>query len=156
MFVVQSNLANTYERLGRDDQALDLRRDVYSGRLRLLGEEHKSTLLSANNYAFGLVFLERFEEAKSLMRKTIPVALRVLKDDDDLTLMMRSNYAEALYKADDATLDDLREAVTTLEDTERIARRVLGGAHPTAVDIDRTLKHARAALRAREDTPSGA
>ena len=34
---------------------------------------------------------------------------------------------------DAATLDDLREAVTTLEDAERIARRVLGGAHPTAM-----------------------
>ena len=33
----------------------------------------------------------------------------------------------ALYDNDDATLDDLREAVTTLEDVERIARRVLGG-----------------------------
>ena len=30
----------------------------------------------------------------------------------------------ALYQDDGATLDDLREAVTTLEDTERIARRV--------------------------------
>ena len=28
-----------------------------------------------------------------------------------------------------ATLDDLHEAATTYEDTERIARRVLGGAH---------------------------
>jgi hypothetical protein len=49
-----------------------------------------------------------------------------------------------------ATLDDLREAVTTLEDTERSARRVMGGAHPTAMGIERTLKEARAALRARE------
>ena len=37
----------------------------------------------------------------------------------------------ARHERDGATLDDLREAVTTLEDTERIARRVLGGAHPT-------------------------
>ena len=29
-----------------------------------------------------------------------------------------------------ATLDDLREAVTTLEELERTARRVFGGAHP--------------------------
>ena len=35
-----------------------------------------------------------------------------------------------------ATLDDLREAVTTLEDTERIARRVFGGAHPLTTNID--------------------
>ena len=51
-----------------------------------------------------------------------------------------------------ATLDDLREAVTTLEDTERIARQVLGGAHPLTVDIERELRNAQAVLRAREET----
>ena len=44
----------------------------------------------------------------------------------------------------DATLDDLREAVTTLEDTERIARRVLGSAHPIAVGIERRTLRAGA------------
>ena len=49
-----------------------------------------------------------------------------------------------------ATLDDLREAVTTLEDTERISRRVFGGAHPMTGAIGGELQKARAALRARE------
>ena len=63
------------------------------------------------------------------------------------------SYAEALYLDTSATLADVREAVATLEDTERTARRVLGGAHPTVVDVERALRNARAALRARE-TPS--
>ena len=63
---------------------------------------------------------------------------------------MRWRYAEALYKDDCATLDDLREAVTTLEETERIARQVLGGAHPTTVGIEYHLRTQQAALRARE------
>ena len=87
------------------------------------------------------------------MRKTIPVARRVLKDGDDLTLMMRSNYAEALWRDPAATLDDLREAVTTLEDVARTARRVLGGAHPITEGIEGDLRNARAALRARETPP---
>ena len=49
-----------------------------------------------------------------------------------------------------ATLDYLREAVTTLEDTERTARRVLGAAHPTTAAIEDELQDARAALAARE------
>ena len=49
-----------------------------------------------------------------------------------------------------ATLDDLRKAETTLEELERTARRVLGGAHPTTVDIEASLQTAQAALRARE------
>ena len=59
----------------------------------------------------------------------------------------------ALYADPASTLDDLCEAVTTLEDAERIARRVLGGAHPLTEGIEDELRDARAALAARE-TPS--
>ena len=52
-----------------------------------------------------------------------------------------------------ATLDDLREAVTTLEDAERTTRRVLGGAHPLTPIIERHLQNSRAILHARE-TPA--
>ena len=68
---------------------------------------------------------------------------------------MKKIYAEALYNDPAATLDDLREAVTTLEDMERTARRVFGGAHPTAAGIGISLREARVALRARETPPSG-
>ena len=63
---------------------------------------------------------------------------------------MRLSYAMALYRDANATLDDLREAVTTLEETERTARRVFGGAHPTTKGIQDALQNARALLRARE------
>ena len=63
---------------------------------------------------------------------------------------MRTTYAEALYKDDRATLDDLREAVTTLEETARIARRAFGGAHPITKATEVHIRKARAALRPRE------
>ena len=134
---------------GRDQ----LYHDVYSGELKLYGAEHESTLLAANNYASALNDLKDFKEAKALLRKTIPIARRVLGEGSELGLGMRMNYAVALYRDPSATLDDLREAVTTLEDTKRIARRVFGGAHPLTKMIEKGLRAARAALRAR-DTPS--
>ena len=127
-----------------------MQRDAYFGRSNLLGEEDRATLLEASNYATTLVRLDRSEEAKALFRRTIPVARRVLGDIDQLTLRMRTNYAQTLYRDDGATLDDLREAVATLEDTERTARRVLGGAHPLAMAIQASL---RTVLRARETPP---
>ena len=63
-------------------------------------------------------------------------------------------YAKVLYKDDDATLDDLRESVTTFEEIGRTARRVLGGAHPTTTGIEDELRNARAALCARKMQPS--
>ena len=45
-----------------------------------------------------------------------------------------------------AALDDLREAATSLEETARIARRVLGGTHPLTTGIEHELQASRAAL----------
>ena len=150
MLVVQANLAVTYHRLKMYEQALSLKLDVYSGMLRLHGEEHHQTLGAALNYANTLLSLRRFEEAKALLRKTMPVARRVLEVSHCVTLQMRSLYAKALFTDSGATLDDLREAVETSEEIERTARRVFGGTHPTAKEMENVLKRARAALRARE------
>ena len=147
MLAVQGNLANTYESLGRYEESTRIRQDVYAGTLRLCGEEHRDTLIEALNYAFCLNNLEFFEDAKSLMRKTIPVARRVLGDNNILTLKMRWVCALALFLDTDATLDDLSEAVTTLEEIERIARRVLGGAHPFLAEVESVLRKSLAALR---------
>ena len=154
MLDVQSNLAITYQLLGRTEEALRLEQDVYSGFVKLLGEEHANTLRVANNYAGTLRDQRRYEEAKALLRKTIPVARRVLSENNDVTLKMRWTFGTLLTRSDGATLDDLREAVTTLEDAERTNRRVFGGAHPSTTGIQVALRDARAVLRARE-TPSG-
>ena len=59
---------------------------------------------------------------------------------------MRLIDAETLCNDPGATLDDLREAVTKLEETEPIARRVLGSGHPIAKDARGSLERARQQL----------
>jgi len=76
----------------------------------------------------------------------IPVARRALGEDDRLTLQMRWNYAMALYRDNCATLDDLREAVTTLEETARLWTRVFGTAHPETPKVQGALDFAREKL----------
>ena len=154
MLILQNNLANTYEHLGRFEEALRMRKAIYSGRLKILGEDHSETISAAYNYANSLGRQEHFEECKSLLLKVMPVMRRVLGESDETTLRMMWSYAAVLINNPSATLDDIREAVSTLEDAGRIARRVLGGAHPLVLDIDRALEASRAGLRARE-TPSG-
>ena len=125
-----------------------MHRSVYYESLNLLGEENRHTLIEANNYAATLRDQQHFEEARSVLRRMMPVAQRVI-GTCYLTLVMKKVYAEALYLDDSATLDDLREAVTMLEDAERTGRRVLGGAHPFVTDIETSLARSQAALRAR-------
>ena len=150
LLVTQGNIANSYHALRRFDEALRLRQEVYSGRLIHNGDEHYDTLREANNYASLLGQLGRFEEAKSLLRKIVPVAPRVLGKSNDLTLKIRGCYAAVLYTDVDATLDDVREAVTTIEDIARTTRQVFGGEHPRTVRTEVNLRNARAMLRARE------
>ena len=142
----QGNLAITYEALGRPDEAILMKRDVYFGRLKLRGEEHEETLGAANNYAGSLINLQRIEEAKTLLRKKIPVARRVLGNSHEVTFHMRTNYARALYFDPDATLDYFRESVATLEELKRTAQRVFGGAHPLTAWIEGELQNARTML----------
>ena len=106
---------------------------------------------AAYNYASSLISLKRFEEAKSLLSKATPVARRAIGEDHIRTLELRWNCALALYRDPGATLDDLREAVTTLEEIEGTARRVLGSAHPTTTGIEGHVRTAREVLRVRSD-----
>ena len=69
---------------------------------------------------------------------------------------MKEKYAKALYKDDGSTLDDLREAVATLEETTRTARRVLGGAHPLVLALEGSMRLSRKALQPREASPGTA
>ena len=102
------------------------------------------------SYAASLKDQQRFEEAKSLLRKKIRVTPRILGETHETTLRMRKIYAQALYQDPGATLDDLREAVTTLEDAGQNHARVFGGTHPLTIDVDVALRDAREVLAARE------
>ena len=155
ILVAQSNLACAYHSLGRVEQALRVRRDTNAGWIRLYGEADRLTLQDTNGLANLLTTLKHFEEATSLLRRTIPVARRVLGEDSEHTLRMRWYYARALFTDRGAAFDELREAVTTLEDTARRTRRVFGGAHPLTSSIEEDLKRARVIVVLHVATPSG-
>ena len=63
---------------------------------------------------------------------------------------VRWTYAETLCLGD-VTLDDFRKGVTTFEETERTARRVLGGAHPVTEGLEIDLRSVREVLHRREN-----
>ena len=153
---MQANLANTYSRVGRQQEALQMERDIYAHYLKRNGEEDESTLAAANNYAASLMILNRFKDASALYRKTVPIARRVLGEGHEFCLGLRTNYGRALCQDYGATLDDLREAVATLVEADRTARRVMGGAHPLFLQIEDDLRAARAVLAARETPPDAA
>ena len=150
ILAAQNNLANSYYTLKRFEEALRLRQNVYSGHLKLNGEQHRHTLGAANNYASSLLDLQRFKETKALLLKVMPVARRVLGESNEITLRLRWSYAQSLYEDPGATVDDLKEAMTTLEDAGYIALHVFGDIHPLAVAFAKVWHRARDTLAARE------
>ena len=155
-----SHGARALRKRQRCEEDLRLQRAVYLESVKSWGEGHFETVLEASKYANYLIALKRYKEVKELLRRTLPVAGCVLGKDVygerlvNILLRMRLVYAEALYKDAGATLDDLREAEATLEEIERIARRVFGGEHLLTKDIERDLRKAQAALSARETPPT--
>ena len=152
---VQSNLANTYQEFGRKEEALRIRRDVHFGFVKQFGQENPQTLSAAQNYVGSLLELARYTEAKELLRNTTPLVQRVLGENDELTQRVKWIHAMALYSDPDATLDDIREAVATLDKLKQTFRRQLGGAHPKTVAIEGSIQEARMTLLLRaSETPS--
>ena len=79
-----------------------------------------------------------------------------LAHDAPRCVRCKLRYCNAACQQDPAaTLDDFSEAVMTLEDSGRIARRVFGGAHPLTEELEKGLQDAQAALTARESPPRG-
>ena len=64
------------------------------------------------------------------------------------------DYARAL-DFDNATLEELSEAVAALGEIRDIAVQVLGSAHPDTVNMENLLQEAQDALAARQAVPQG-
>ena len=88
------------------------------------------------------LILDNPHHVEKKYNEAVAVAVEACADDT-------KGHSQALYGDPGASLDDLREAVTTLEDTARIARRVLGGEHPLTAGVEKALGKSRAAYDTR-------
>ena len=140
ILVMQGNISCTYQVLGRFEQALSMRRDVYNGGLKIHGEHHEETITAAGNYAITCINLERFEEAKSLLRKIMPVSQRVHGTEHMRTISLREDLARAMLDDRDSSLVEIREALETLEEILGVMQRVMGASHPETRRVQQHLK----------------
>ena len=68
---------------------------------------------------------------------------------DAITLRLRWLYANCLFDYKNSTLDDLVQAVETLEAVVKSWKRVMGERHPEMAKVLIALKEAREMLRLR-------
>ena len=147
MLVVQSNLANTYQQLGRFQDALVIHRKSYAYMLES-GENPRYTLLALFNLANTLTKMGNCAEVVSLLRDedALSSAESVFGPEDPHTLTISGTYATALLESPGATRDDMEKAIEILEKAERTSRRVSGEGHYRSLEAVRDLKSARVIL----------
>ena len=149
LIVLKTGLGRSYVDAGRYDDALAIFREVHERNVALRGPEHDETLYCAGHLTNCLVLTGRHDEAKTLLRdQVLPAAQRVLPPEDDIIISCTSNLARALYDADGASVDDLREGVALLEALCTTSRRVYGAEHPKVALREGYLDDAQAKLAA--------
>ena len=139
-FMMQSqktNVANCYDYLGRKDEALVIRREIYAWRRINLGFSNDLTQTAALNVSHSLIESGRIPEAKSICYEVIGA----LPPDKLISFnMLRLRQKLAWAEFDDG---NLREAQAMYEDLERSTLRVLGPAHPLTQGVQSYLKATR-------------
>ena len=150
ILLVKGNLANTYARLGRNDEALSTYREAYGGCKSLYGNCDIRTLMAANNLTFQLLKQGKHAEAVSTLREPLSDSRRALGDDHEMTLGLKSLLADCMMNTKtNPTVDDVREAIAIRDDVCKRSRRLLGRSHPSTQIRQRALDAARLHLARR-------
>ena len=144
---VKSNLAHCYQQLGRSDDALRLRREIFDGAKESLGAGNGHTLSLGCNLCTSLAQSGRAAEARTLHYECLPLARKHLGPDHDVSLS-HAEYLAATIRACDPREKDALEAEALLKDTLERRRRVFGAAHPSTRAVADDLESLQQATNA--------
>jgi tetratricopeptide (TPR) repeat protein len=121
----RNNLAYSYDKAGRLDQAIPLYEQALADRERVLGADHPDTLASQDLLAGAYRSASRLDQAIPLYEQTLADRERVLGADHPDTLASVNNLAFAYELA-----SRLDQAIVLYEQALADRERVLGADHP--------------------------
>ena len=150
MLDMQSNVANSLKSLGRYDEALKAYRVVYTAKLKHFGDD-ENAFLTLNSFSDTLCRCAEegkphlWAENLSLLREKVGtgVTQRVLGPHHPTLLQLRSAYACAIFMEPSTSREDCRAQLAVFQDIARIARQVLGPAHPLTMNFENNVDWAR-------------
>jgi serine/threonine protein kinase/tetratricopeptide (TPR) repeat protein len=149
-----NDLANSYDVLGRNAEALKLREETLALSKARLGGDHPETLRCMNNLAISYHALGRHGDALELQKETVAVQKIKLGADHPDTLAGMTNLATCYH-----VLGQNAEALKLREETLALQKVKLGQDHPDtllsmnnlASSYDALRRHVEA-LKLREQT----
>ena len=137
VLALQNNLATTYEKAGRLNEAITLFEQVLSNRIRILGDKHPDTLASRNNLAGAYLAANRPEESIALYEQVLTDRIGILSDDHPDTLASRNNLAYAYQ-----SIGCFTEAISQLQQVLADSTGLLGEDHPQTLTARNNLAYA--------------
>ena len=136
VLVLQNNLATTYEKAGRLNEAITLFEQVLADRIRILGDKHPDTLASRNNLAGAYLAANRPEESIALYEQVLTDRIGILSDDHPDTLASRNNLAYAYQ-----SIGCFTKAISQLQQVLADSIRILGEDHPRTLTARNNLAY---------------
>ena len=143
---MRKNDPGCYGELGRDEEALDIYRQVYQNWVDKHGPDHKCSLWAAEDLIKCLKKLQQYTEAQDRARAAFPLALRTLGAEDLVTLSLRDLDARLTLSRDGASSQDKIKALVVLGSVFKVRRRVQGRDHPDTRELRDDLDTIRTVL----------
>ena len=143
-FVLESNITDQYKKTriylaakcagclhsdGRWKEAETLQIQVIEANKRVLGKEHRTTLLSRENLTLIFMGQGRWEEAENLQIQVLEAQERVLGQEHPITLISKGNLALVFMNQ-----GRWKEAENLLVQVVEAHKRVLGPEHPITLN----------------------
>lgn len=123
-------------------------RDIFSETRDHFGPNDKKTVEAASSLSFVMIENGECTECTQFLKDfgLLDLAMHFYGADGNDMLFLRTLQARALFKDENASSDDLRQAVGILEEVFRTSSRVLGAGHPDTLEIPWCLGEAREKL----------
>jgi hypothetical protein len=138
--------ASSLDSLGRHEEALKIYRFLYSTRVKHFGDD-ESLFVTLKSFSDSLCQCAEegtphlWAENLALLREKVGtgVAQRVLGPHHPVLLQLRSALAYAIFTEPSTSRDDRRAQLSVVEDIARVARQVLGAAHPLTKNFENNV-----------------
>ena len=146
MLQTKANLALCYNKLGRNEESLALRREICATSVALsipIGV----TVGRGINLAYSLSQTGRYEEAKVFLRELLAKARGAFGENDAMYVKLRWIYAKGLSDNPGASCDEIIEATKILGELLTSSQQVLGKSQPSTIGIERDLLKAVAQIK---------
>ena len=89
---------------------------------------------------------KKYAEIREFTREWVSIAQSSGLGDHHITNRIKEAYAYGIYRDPAASLDDVREGVTILEDVDRSYRQILGKEHPVSAHTRASLIYVKGRL----------